>query len=126
MDLNTLLKIGETRVNEYIVNAENTAAFLGNKDINVLSTPSMISFMEITAKDLVIDKLPENFRVVGTKVNINHINPTPMNAKVIVEATLMDIEGSKLHFIVEAFNETCRIGFGDYEQQVIQLGDLKY
>lgn len=121
MDFNTLLKVGETCVNEYIVKPENTADVIGNKGVTVLSTPSMIGFMENTAAHVVIDKLPENYKIVGTKINIEHINSTSVNMKVTVKATLIAIEGRKLRYNVEAFNDQCKIGFGIYEQHIINL-----
>jgi fluoroacetyl-CoA thioesterase len=121
MNFDTLLKIGDTNINEYIVKQENTADFLGNEGVTVLSTPSMIGFMEATAAQIVTTKLPENYRPVGTKINIEHINSTPVNSKVTVKATLMTLEGKRLRFNVEAFNEKCKIGFGEYEQHIINL-----
>jgi len=124
MNFNTILEIGESLVKEYIVRSENTADFIGNKGVTVLSTPSMIGFMEDTASHLVIDKMPCNYTIVGTKINVEHINSTPNNMKVTVKATLTAIEGRKLRYKVEAFNEKCKIGFGIYEQHIINLEDF--
>lgn len=124
MNFNTLLKVGETLVNEYIVKPENTADVIGNTGVNVLSTPSMIAFMEHTAAHVVLDKIPKNYRVVGTKINVEHINSTPVNMKVTVEATLTAVEGRKLRYDVKAFNEKCKIGFGTYEQHIINLDNF--
>lgn len=124
MNFDTLLKVGDTNINEYIVKQENTADFLGNEGVTVLSTPSMIGFMEATAAQIVTTKLPENYRPVGTKINIEHINSTPVNSKVTVKATLMTLEGRKLRFNVEAFNEKSKIGFGEYEQHIINLNSF--
>ena len=124
MDFNSLLKIGKTLLNEYIVKPEDTADFIGNKGVTALSTPSMIRFMEDTANHIVMDNIPENYRSVGTKINVEHINPTPINSKVTVKATLTAIEGRKLSYTVEAFNEKHKIGFGIYEQTIINLGSF--
>jgi len=121
MDFSELLKVGETSVEEFIVKPENTAEFIGNTGVTVLSTPSMISFMEYTAASIVVDSLPKSFRPVGTKICVEHINSTPVNAKVTVKATLISVEGRKLRYDVEAFNEKCKIGFGSYEQHLINL-----
>ena len=121
MNLDTLLKIGETLVNEYTVKPEDTADFIGNIGVTMLSTPTMIRFMEETATHLVIDNIPENHRPVGIKIDIEHVNPTPVNMNVTVKATLIAIEGRKLRYTVESFNEKCKIGFGIYEQHVINL-----
>ncbi|MBZ9689606.1 dihydrolipoamide acyltransferase [Clostridium estertheticum] len=124
MNFDALLKVGESLAKEYIVKPENTADFIGNKGVTTLSTPSMIGFMEDTATHVVIDYMPENYRPVGTKINVEHINPTPVNMNVTIKATLIAIEGSKLRYNVEAFNEEYKIGFGIYEQHVINLGDF--
>ena len=121
MDFSSLLKVGNTFVNEYIVKPEDTADFIGNKGVTSLSTPSMIKFIEDTATHIVMDNMPENYRSVGTKINVEHINPTSINSKVTVKATLVAIEGRKLSYTVEAFNEKHKIGFGIYEQVIINL-----
>lgn len=121
MDFNTLLKVGETNVSEYIVKPENTANYIGNEGVTVLSTPSMIGFMECTAAEIVSNKLPENYRPVGTKIDVEHINSTPVNAKVTIKAELLEVEGRRLRFYVEAYNEKCKIGYGNYEQHIINL-----
>ena len=124
MDFNILLKVGETLVIEYIVRPENTADFIGNKGVTTLSTPSMIGFMEDAATQVVINNIPKIYRPVGTKINVEHINPTAVNMKVTIKATLIAIEGRKLRYNVEAFNEKCKIGFGIYEQHIINLDDF--
>ena len=124
MNLNTLLNVGETLVNEFIVKPEDTADFIGNKGVTALSTPSMIRLMETTANNIVVDNIPENHRSVGTKIDVEHINPTPVNTKVTVKATLIAIEGKKLRYIIEACNEKCKISFGTYEQHVINLDNF--
>jgi len=124
MNFNGILEIRESLVKEYIVKSENTADFIGNKGITVLSTPSMIGFMEDTALHVVRDKIPCEYAIVGTKINVEHINSTPSNMKVTVKATLTAIEGRKLRYDVEAFNEKCKIGFGIYEQHIINLDEF--
>lgn len=121
MDLNEILKVGETHTDEYIVKPEDTADFIGNTGVTMLSTPVMIKFMETTATHLAINNIPKNYRPVGTKIYVDHVNATPVDMKVIVKATLVAIEGRKLRYYVEAFNETCKIGFGTYEQYIINL-----
>lgn len=121
MNFDDLLNLGETLVIEYIVKPENTADFIGNKGVTTLSTPSMIEFMEATATHLVIDNMPKNYRPVGTKIEVEHINPTFVNMKVTIKATLIAIEGRKLRYNVKAYNEKCKVGFGIYEQHIINL-----
>jgi fluoroacetyl-CoA thioesterase len=124
MDFNALLKVGDTNINKYMVKLENTADFLENEGVTVLSTPSMIGFMEVTAAQIVTSKIPKNYRPVGTKIDIQHINSTPVNTEVTIKATLIALEGRRLRFDVEAFNEKCKIGFGKYEQHIVNLNEF--
>lgn len=121
MNFEEILKVGETNIKEYIVKQEDTADYIGNKGVTMLSTPAMIKYMEKTAACIVEYELPENYRPVGTKIKVSHINPTPVNTKFTVKATLTAIEGKKLYFDVEAFYNNCKVGFGQYEQHIINL-----
>lgn len=124
MDISTIVEVGEIISEEYTVKIEDTADFIGNKEVDMLSTPAMIKYMEQTAAGIVFDRLPENHRPVGTKIDIKHINPTPVNKKISVKATIAEIKGSKISFDVEAYNKKDKIGFGTYELHVINLGEF--
>lgn len=119
MDLNDFFKVGEKSISEYIVKREDTADFIGNEGIIMLSTPAMIKFIENATLPIITGKIPENCRPVGTKIEVEHINPTPVGMKVTVKIILTEIEVKKLIYEVEVFNEKCKIGFGTYEQHVI-------
>ncbi|AZV58615.1 thioesterase [Clostridium sp. AWRP] len=122
MDFSKLFKVGSTYVSEYIVKPEDTANFIGNKGVVMLSTPAMIKYMEYTTLHIVDDVIPKNYRPVGTKIDVEHIKPIPANMKVIIKVTLISIEGKKLRYNIEAFNEkNCKVGFGIYEQQIVNL-----
>ena len=97
------LESGLTKTSEYIVKNEDSAKFLGSGDVNVLSTPAMIAMMENTARLLVEDKLPADYTTVGTKVDISHLAPAPVGAKIKIIAELIKQENRKLLFKVEAY-----------------------
>lgn len=111
MDLNNILKIGESISREYTVKEEDTADFLGNKGITVLSTSAMIFYMELTASSIVFEKIRENYRPVGSRIDVKHINPAPQGSKIRVKATVKAIDGRKVTYDVEAFNEETKIGY---------------
>lgn len=123
-DFSTVLETGKTHIKEFTVKSEDTADYLGNNGITMLSTPAMIKYMEQAASYPVFKLLPDNFRPLGTKIDIEHINPTPVNSKIIVKSTLIAIEGNKLRYYVEAFNQNNKIGFGIYEQHIMDLEDF--
>lgn len=125
MDCSTILKTGETVSRGYIVGQTDTADYLGNNGVTVLSTPAMISYMEKTAAGTVLERLPEGFRPVGTRIDVRHINPTPIGGKITVNAVVKSIDGRKVVFDVEAFYEEVKIGYGEYELHVIDLNKFK-
>lgn len=121
MELTEFIKIGEVNAKEFLVKAEDTADYIGNTGVKVLSTPSMIRFMEDTAAHIIVSKLPSGYRPVGTKIDVAHIGPTPIGGTVTVKATLTAIEKRKLTYDVAAYYGENKIGFGSYQQHVISL-----
>ena len=84
MDCNTILELGETVFKEYIVKETDSADYIGNKGVTVLSTPAMIKYIELAAASIVFERLPEGHRPVGTKINVKHVNSAPVGEKIKV------------------------------------------
>ncbi len=104
---------------EYIVEDQHTAKFLGSGDVEVLSTPAMILFMENTARLSVEGELPENLTTVGTHVDVRHLRPAPKGARIRVISRLLKQEGRKLVFEVKAFWRDELIGEGTHERYIV-------
>ncbi len=118
MELN--LKVGIKKIEDYIVNFKDTALTVGSGNLDVLSTPMMIAWMENTAMNSVLGFLPVGYDTVGTRIDVNHIAGTPVNMKVKVESELKIIEGRKLVFYIVAYDEVEKIGEGMHERVVIE------
>lgn len=97
----------------------NTAAAVGSGGIVVFSTPMMIALMENAALRAVQPYLAEGESTVGTLVNIKHLAATPLGMNVRAVARLEAVEGRRLSFTVEAFDEKEKIGEGTHERFVI-------
>lgn len=104
---------------EYEVRDEHVAQHIGNGDVRVLSTPSMILFMERTALKCVQSYLPVDYTTVGTYVEVHHLNPAPVGSIVRVEARLVNREGRKLLFEVKAYHGETLIGEGKHERFIV-------
>ncbi len=113
------IPLGVELEKEYEVSDEHTAKFLGSGDVDVLSTPAMILFMENTARLCVQRYLPEGLTTVGTRVDVRHVRPAPKGAKIRVMARLMEQEGRKLTFEVKAFWRGNLIGEGSHERYIV-------
>lgn len=107
---------GEARTE---VTDANTAAAVGSGGIQVFSTPMMIALMENAALQAVQPHLAAGESTVGTVVNIKHLAATPLGMQVRAVARLDAVEGRRLLFTVEAFDEREKIGEGTHERFVI-------
>ena len=106
---------------ELVVREENTASHLGSGNVAVLATPEMIRLMEKAAVAAVDHLLPEGQRSVGVAVNVRHLAATPVGMKVRAQAELVAVDGRKLTFRVEAFDEAERVGKGEHRRVIIDL-----
>lgn len=124
MNLSTLVESGTIQVNIHMVTDDDTADSLGNTGVKVLSTPRMISLMEKTASEIIYHQLPKGYSPVGTKINVDHINPAFVGETVKIKAVLESIEKNKLTYTVRVFTQDKMIGEGKYEQQIIELNQF--
>lgn len=100
---------------------ENTAAAVGAGGIEVFGTPMMIALMEMAAWRAVEDKLEPGLVTVGTLVNVKHLGATPLGQQVRASAELLEADGRRLVFKVEAYDERQKIGEGTHERFIVQL-----
>ena len=87
----------------------------------VLSTPSMIGLMERAGIQAVQSHLPEGHTTVGFEVNVKHFGATPKGQKVTVRAELLEVDGRKLRFKVEAHDEDKKVGDGTHRRAIIAV-----
>lgn len=107
---------GEKRIK---VEDRHTAAHFGSGGVCVLATPVMIGLMEGASLELMAKHLPEGYTTVGTSVNIKHLAATPVGMEVIAKTELIEIDGRRLVFKVEAFDEVDKIGEGIHERFIV-------
>ncbi|HLG77156.1 MAG TPA: thioesterase family protein [Ktedonobacteraceae bacterium] len=100
---------------------ENTAAAVGAGGVEVFATPMMIGLMENAAWRAVIDALDDGYVTVGTRVNVEHLAATPVGQKVYATAELIEVDGRRLVFRVEAYDERQKIGQGQHERFIVNL-----
>ncbi len=113
------MEIGMTGRIEFTVDETCTAKSFGSGCLDVLATPKMIAMIEKAAWTCVQDSLEEGSGTVGTLLNVTHDAATPVGMKVTCVAELTAVEGRKLTFKVEAFDEKGHIGGGTHERFII-------
>ena len=110
---------------QMVVREENTARHLGSGDVAVLATPEMIRLMERASVAAVDHLLPEGQRTVGVHVDVRHLAATPLGMRVTARAELVAVEGRRLTFRVEAFDEVEKVGEGQHQRVIIELGRFR-
>ncbi|MDK2883131.1 MAG: hypothetical protein PWP58_1467 [Bacillota bacterium] len=113
------LKPGLTAELSIVVNSEHTAAHLGSGGVAVLATPMLIAIMEGASRNAVQPHLPEGWTTVGTLVNIRHLAATPVGMRVTARSTLTEVDGRRLVFAVEAYDEKEKVGEGLHERFIV-------
>lgn len=119
MDFN--IQVGMKAEIELVVEQQHTAIAFGSGGVRVFATPMMIGMMEKAALTAVDSHLCEGFATVGTLVNASHLAATPVGMKVTAMAELIRIEGKKLTFKIEAYDEKEKIGEGLHERYIIEM-----
>lgn len=100
---------------------ENTASFMGAGGVDALATPMMILLMENAASRAVAHALDPGYVTIGALVNVRHLDATPLGQRVRATAELVEIDGRRLVFKVEAYDEQKKIGEGQHERYIINL-----
>lgn len=114
-----MLQLGIKGRQEVMVTEDNSAAALGSGLLDVFATPAMIALMEKTAFMSVAPYMNDGEGTVGTVLNIKHTAATPLGMRVYCESELVEVDGRRLVFHVEAFDESGKIGEGEHERFVI-------
>lgn len=117
MELHVGLR-GEARVK---VDESNTAVRFGSGSVLVFATPAMIGLMEKAALTSVDPLLGEGMATVGVELNVKHLAATPMGMDVAAVSELIEIDGKRLVFRVEAFDAKEKIGEGVHQRYIISL-----
>jgi len=114
--------VGET---ETTVDADKTARHLGSGDVAVFATPEMIRLMEQAAVQAVDPVLPDGCRTVGIHVDVHHLAATPLGMTVRARAELIQVEGRKLTFRVEARDDVEKVGEGLHRRVIVDVGRFR-
>ena len=107
--MKTSLTLGTSLQRRIEIDRNRTIDFMGD-ELRVYSTPSMVSDMEYTCRDLIMDHAEEDEDSVGTHVSVYHLAPTLLGMWVDVTATVTAVEGSRISFDVDVRDTIEQIG----------------
>ena len=121
MNLLDYVHIGMQKEAVFVVEEQYTASHVGSGSLRVLATPSMIAFMERTARDLLDEVLPEGYSSVGVHVDVHHLAPTPLGGQVRIECEVQEVDVRRVVFDVRAWDGEEKIGEGRHQRVAIDI-----
>ena len=92
------------------VSEADTASKWGSGLVPVYSTPALVGLMEAAAVKALAGQLDPGQTSVGGHIDVHHLAATPVGMTVRARAELTAVEGRKLTFQVEAWDEVEKIG----------------
>ena len=119
MNREHLIDIGLARTQTFTVEETHSAAHLGSGTVSVLSTPSMILFMEITARSLLDEHLPDTHTTVGVHLDVRHLAACPIGVQVEARVGVIAVEGRKVQPSVEVWQGDKQLGDGQHARVIV-------
>ena len=114
-------KVGTAGEYQFIVEREHVIDFATEGMPAVLSTPKLIGLLERTAREALYPFLESNERTVGAEIDLRHLAPTPLGARVTCLARVIATEGTSITFHVEARDEQEVIARGLHKRGVVRV-----
>ena len=111
--------VGETTT---LVTEEDTADRWGSGLVPVLGTPALVGLIEGAAVQALVGHLLPGQTSVGGRIDVRHLAPTPVGMRVRARAELVEVEGRRLVFRAEVWDEVERIGEATHERFLVDEG----
>jgi fluoroacetyl-CoA thioesterase len=104
-----------------VVGAPMSAEAYGNTGFPVLGTPALIGLLEEAGIKAVTPGLGPNEGTVGTRINIAHLAATPLGEEVRVHARVIEVDGRRLVFELDASDAVRPIAKGEMERFLVDI-----
>lgn len=115
-----MIEAGKTTFTQEItVEHKDTAAVYGSGKLEVFATPAMVALMENTAIRSLEGLLEPDTETVGIEINTQHIKATAVGQKVTCKATVIEVDGRRIRFEIDAWDEKGQIGHAIHDRFVI-------
>ena len=107
-----------------IVDESRVIGFMG-KEGAVYATPRMVSDVEYTCRDMLLEHLDTGEDSVGAHVSIDHLAPTPMGLQVSVEVRIAEVDRRKVTFEFSVRDPIEEVGRGKHVRFVVETAKTR-
>ncbi len=98
---------------------DDSAAAVGNTDVDVVATTALILFIEAAAAELIDDCCEPGEISVGSAVNVRHLAAAPIGARIKATAKVTAVQGRRIDFAVEAHHGRNLLMIGTHQRVVV-------
>ncbi|MBI5387839.1 MAG: thioesterase family protein [Verrucomicrobia bacterium] len=113
-------KVGDIGELRFTVERQHAVDFSSEGMPLVLSTPSLLWFLEHAAREVLVPLQEPGESSVGTEIELQHLAPTPLGHAVRCVARVTNVEGSRVSFQLEAHDERELIAKGFHRRFVVR------
>ncbi|SDX24141.1 Predicted thioesterase [Marininema mesophilum] len=118
------LQPGRQEQMEVTVTSEMTASFGGVEIHPVLSTVTMVYYMEWTGRNILLPFLEEGEEGVGGAITLHHRAPAPLGKIVTFTAEVIEVSASRVICQVKAEHDKALVGEGTFQQVILPVEKL--
>ena len=112
------LKKGLTHSRSLVVDEKRCIGFMGKEGM-VYATPMMVSDVEYTCRDFLLEHLDAGEDSVGTQVVIDHLGATPLGLEVTVQIEVREVEKRRVAFAFIVKDSVEEVGRGTHTRFVV-------
>jgi fluoroacetyl-CoA thioesterase len=118
------LKPGLEAKKTITVDEARCIGFMGKEGM-VYATPRMVSDVEYTCRDFLLEHLDPGEDSVGAHVSIDHLAATPLGLQVTVEAKVVEIDRRKVVFSFSVKDPIEEVGRGKHVRFVVETAKTR-
>jgi predicted thioesterase len=118
------LKPGVGTSKTVVVDESRCIGFMG-KEGAVYATPRMVSDVEYTCRDFLLEHLDAGEDSVGAHVSIDHLAPTPLGLSVSVEVRVAEVDRRKVTFDFSVKDPIEEVGRGRHVRFVVDTAKTR-
>lgn len=122
--MKSTLRPGLSHRKEITVDEKRCIGFMGREGM-VYATPMMVSDVEYTCRDFLLEHLDAGEDSVGTQVVIDHLAATPLGMKVTVEIRIAEITKRSVKFEFSVKDSVEEAGKGTHTRFVVDGAKTK-